>query len=1211
MKILTLSEIKRKTLLLLLIFLLVLFMPLNNIHAQKFLHSSVKISQSGNYPLLGVFDLIHKQTGARFMHSGSSVITKSNVYLKKQNSSIVDILDSVLPALGLKYKVEDENIFIYYKGNSVISQSTTNQLNENQVGEGNLTVIIVDSANLTPLNNVKITIQNSHSIYKLYSDINGMVHLNNLTSGIYGINITDSLYVPITENVNVEPNKNLITKFLLSVYAKSNLKDVIVYDGYSALSKERSTGSYGIITAKDISSVPTTNIMERLEGRVAGMDVNSVRTISTNKVQNNAITIRGNNSYQTSTVNATPLIVIDGVPYYQYRSEDILSTIDPESIQQITVLKDAAAASIWGAQASNGVIVVTTKKGGNQSTINFSSTTSVTSGVNLKKLHQMNSSQLIDYEKELISLGRIIDPKASSYKYYHNVTQAERILFDYNNGTITADEENSMLDSLSKINNLKQIKKYLLQSAVTQQYNLAFSGGTDKSKYFIAGYYAGDRPIYKDNINRTVNLIANNEFLAFKDRILIQSNISFNNMHDKVNSAALNATGNSMYGLNPYDLLKNPDGSNKQYYLAYTPEIINAAEASGYLKWTYSALDELNYSNSISNTSTIRGTLNIKGKVTNWMDLSFMGNYEKNIYEMSTYNELESYQSRDLINNGTTINSSGKLIYGIPNTGGNITTSNTNGYSYGLRGQIDIHKNWNNINSLNLVAGAEEREVYYKSSGQTLYGYDEELGTFVSVNPTDYYYKFTSPTYASGQIGATSTGITESTKRFLSYYTNGGYGLLNKYFLNGSVRFDDYNMLGVSRKKRAKPLWSAGVKWDIKKENLLKNVDWLDRLSLRSTYGFTGSLAPDATSVTIINTGSTSDYYTNQPYAYISIPANPELGWETTRQIDLGIDYSLLDNRLSGSIDYYQKRTSGIIASVPYNSTYGWTQLNFNTGKTKGHGFDITINGMPVKMRNFQWATSLTLAYTTNKVTDARFTSTTVSTLLGDGIPFNGYPTDYLMVYRWAGLDSTGQSQVYDADGKIVNSKTNLTDTKALKYVGRRGDPYFGGFFNTFTYKEFTLGINITYYFGGHFLRNSISTSNYTISTYSNSNFVPGKELDIASRWKVAGDETKTNVPGLKNVNSNSINRYMYSDLLVESSSHIRLKQISLSYNLPANVIKNTVIKGVQFSAIARDLGIIWRKNKDGIDPQYISDQSSINRIPPATNFMFKISANF
>ena len=1124
-------------------------------------------------------DKLAKMYGLRVSYLTTDISKYDNITIEKGTRTAEETLKLLLSNTTLSFIVKDKSILVVEK----VAPKTTPDNRQRNVASG----VITDSEN-NPLIGVTIRVKGENR--GVISNSKGEFQIEAQDGSVLALSFIG--FVP--QEVAVNSQKN-IHVYLVDDFTM--LGEVsVVSTGYQTIPKERATGSFSTVSAADLAKTPTVNLVDRIEGQVAGVKVTSA----------GALQIRGKNSYSTK-IESDPLIVIDGFPYLPIGGENVLESLNPDDVEQMTFLKDAAAASIWGAKAANGVVVITTKKGSkrNNASVNFSTALTTSGGPKLNYLKQMTTAQYIDLEKEMVEKGFIAEPTNIYNSGLGNVSQAETILFKYKHGTITSAQRDEALGQLATINNTSQIQDNLLQKATTQQYNLSLSGGNDNSTYYVSGNYYTDHPIYKGNINRGYSIMMNNTTNLFKKRLTVTTGLNFNSTNDQSNSSAMTAIGNTNMSLRPYDLLIDGNGNSSQYYIRSTSSVLKNYESLGYLPWTYSPVDELNYSNTKTNTNNARLNLALNGKVTDWLNLEVSGMAERKFGETVLSNELESYAVRNLINNATSIDPVKKtLVYGVP-MGGYLNSSFANGRSYSLRGQFNINKVFNNIHRISMIGGAEIRETYAKSWGQARYGYSSDTGTDQAYNPTVYY---TTITGGTSQIGNTSAPLVETTERFLSYYSNASYSLKDKYIISGSARFDDYNLLGVSRRKRAIPLWSTGAKWNIYNEDFMKEISWIDQLALRLTYGFNGNAPRNLTNVSLITLSSSASTDTGRASATIDTPANPDLGWEKTKVVNYAVDFSLFKRRLSGSAELYFKNTTDIITSMPINGTHGFTTFYYNTGTMQSNGVDVNISGLPITSKDWSWTSSFNFAYNTNKISDSRFANITASTAMGSGTPYNGYPIDYLFVYRWAGLDNTGLSQVYNKDNQIVNSKTAVTNIKDLKYAGRRTAPYFGGFTNAIRYKSFELSALITYSFGSVFLKPSID--NY-LAAKTFTGFI-GKQEDLALRWRKVGDELTTNVPGLVggNYQGTSVNRYKYSDILVRDGSYIRLRQIALSYNLPSKMLVGTIFRNVSISGVVRNLGLLWTANKDGLDPEYLSASTTLNSLPPSPTYTLKLSVS-
>lgn len=1152
----------------------------------------ITLKESG-ISLEELFKKIEQQSNYRFLYRSAGYMDLGKIVnVDVKNKKISEFLNSVLISSGIKYTLVGTNLIViapYAEQPGAIKGKITNQSGD-------------------PLVGVTVSVKGNNK--GAVTDLEGN----------YSLKISENDKILIFSFMGMKKQEVLINnRAVIDAVMEDDvtqLREVeVVSTGYQAIPRERATGAFGSVTYKEIEKTPAINLMERLEGKVAGVEFD---------VRNNVIHIRGQNTYSTGS-DSQPLIVVDGFPLINESDESqrltkvsnsissgfaILSRINPNDIESITFLKDAASASIWGSKAANGVIVIETKRGKkNIPSITFNLSTSISSPADLSKLKTMNSAQYIDLEKELSDKGFITDPAIWYTGYYTfntnaNASEALEWMFKVKRGTATETERDAALAELSIRDNKSQIRNYLLQEAITQQYNVSITGGGENSTYYISANATKDRPIYKSNYAKSYGFTANTTSEFFNKHITLSTGITYSNSHSKVNTTAITAIGNSNLGLRPYEMLKDNDGNNINRYILFRPEVIDNFTSKGYLPWTYNSIDELNYSNSLQNDNIFRLNASVKAHILDWLDFNISGAYQTNIGETVYEDELNSYYARTRINTATSISSAGKLVYGIPK-GGIYSTSNSTNKDYSLRAQININKSWNDIHQLNIIAGSEIREARSGGYSKTLYGFDDETYTSQVVNPTTYYqtvYPWT--TY----IGYTDGTVRSSKKRYLSYYSNAGYTLFHKYSVSASVRFDDYSMEGVAARDRAKPLWSAGLKWNAKNEKFLEPIKEISNLNFRLTYGIGGSVPTGGYNTSIISI-SGNDSNTGKIYASINSPANDRLSWETTKQLNGGIDLGLFKNRLIINFDIYNKKSDGILYSMPFNATYGYSNVTYNAASLSSHGFEFGIQSSIIQKEDFCWNSSFTLAYNTNEVTDSRFPKNATINLVTSTIPTVGLSLDYLYVYRWAGLDNTGQSQIYNKNGDIIKSSTNNSQltSEDLVYAGRKSAPYQGGWTNDFSYKNFTLNVQMNYYLGHKFLKNSISNYPTYVGTYTG---VIGTQEDLAYRWKNVGDEASTNIPGLTGINSNSINRYKYSDILVRSASHIRLQQIALSYTVPQSLIQKTPFKSLSASFSMRNLGIIWRKNKDGIDPQYVTTYL-YNNLPPTKNYVFSLVATF
>ncbi|CAM3421580.1 SusC/RagA family TonB-linked outer membrane protein [Flavobacterium chungbukense] len=1132
-----------------------------------------------NTPLTEVFSTLEKQTNYVFFYN-DDVLKSANTITLDKDATIEEILNNALKSNNLTFDIIDKQVVV-----------KRNKKRAEQL-EYDLTGKVTDKKG-APLIGVNVILKGKQSW-----DITRKEGDYRMRVSPYDTIVFSSLgYKTVTVAVN---NKRVIDATLVPDVMELHSVEIPVSNGYTEIPKERVTGAIGVISAKELAEVPTVDIQSRLEGKIAGVNVDP---------RTGSISVRGTNNFSGT---GSPLIVIDGFP--QSREDfafskrgvpgsSILSFLNPDDVESITVLKDAAASSIWGSMAANGVIVITTKKGKKgEPTISFNTTTSIGEKIDLGKLRVMNTAQYIDYEKDLVNGGFVVD-NISNWQAL-NPSAAQEIMFRQKRGEISISQRDQLLAQLGQNDNLGQINRYLLRNSVTTQYDLSIDGGNEKSTYYLALGYNKDQAAMQGNDSQSYNITLNNSF-QLKSFLKLNTGINYVPTTYQTNTVANEALSNvSATALRPYDMIADADGNGIDRYFLFRPEVSKGFEAKGYLPWSYNYLDELNYSNVITKGANIRLNASLTATVTNWLNFEASGMYTSITNKTKSLSELDSYYSRNMINQATSVNTAGKLVYGIP-VGSYLYNTNINNDNQSMRFQMNINKNFNENNSLHFLAGTELREERREGSSQRFYGYNTDTNSGQSVNPTVYY----NTVYGwQSIIGTSDNSISKSRSRYLSYYGLGSYDFMNRYHVSGSVRFDDANIIGASRKNRAIPLWSAGGKWDINKEFFLRDVNWLSNLAFRITYGKGGSSPSGGfgSQSPVISIGSV-DFNTQLPTASISIPENPEIKWETTTTLNYGLDYGFFNGRLRGSVDLYYKKSYDILANLPFNPTYGWSYVNYNTATLKGHGVDLSISGTIINAQ-FKWNSSLNFSYNTNEVTDSRYVLNSTNQYFGSS-PMVGTSIGTVYAYNWAGLDATGQSQVYKNDGTIVNSTQGIASiTKEdLKKMGTTFAPYFGGFMNDFSFKNFRLGVQITYY-AGHVFRNTV-LQNYP--SYSGVQYgAVAKDELVAERWRQAGDEANTNVPGLTNISFNSLNRYQFADINVLPADNVRLQQVSLGYNVPSEWLQKTFIKSLSFNFAARNLGLLWVKNDLGIDPQYLSN-GNYNTLAPQRSYTLQFNLSF
>ena len=1159
--------------------------------------------KKNNSSLKEFFTEIRKQTGYHVVWQEGKVNDAIKINVAFQSTPLEQALDQALSTKNLAYEIVNRTVVVKPREQGLLDRI------KNYFDRITISGKVLDSETNLPMPGVTVKITGTNK--SAVTDANGLFRISDVEENA-SLTLSSVGYAARSMAVS----ENMLIR--LSPVTQE-LEGVVISTGYQEIKKQSTTGAANVITSKEIEETPSINLMERLEGKIPGVQFD---------IRKNTIQIRGVSSYS----NLSPLVVIDGFPAVnqdlttvtsgvvesrptnrnqpETSGNAILSTFNPADIESISFLKDAAASAIWGAKAANGVIVITTKKGKKgTSSVNFSATTGLSAAAKLSDLNSMTNAQYIELEQELVDKNFIQDPVANLIASPTNgwrtgpVTEAQEWMFRAKRNPALIPQRDAVLNELANRSNHDQIRDYLLQTAVQQQYNLSLAGGKGNSSYYVSGNYTKDRPVFKSNEAEKYSILSNltNNFL--NNRVIVTTGLNYNYSQSQVNTAAISALSEGSLGLAPYEMLVDANGKRIRKGVVFTTRTSDSlTRVRNLLPWTYNAIDELQYGNTVNTANSIRVNSSVKGVLTNWLNFTVSGQLQKVMEEQVNLKNQNSYYTRNLINTGTNQQNVALLgsVYGFPK-GGIYQAGRVNRDDYGLRAQFDVNKDFGTDHHFDMIIGSEIRQEKSRGSEQMLYGYDEELSTSVNVNTVGNAARYYNIYGNQVAIAQPNNLVSRYVKRYLSYYGNASYSYLGKYYATASARFDDVNVVGVSRRARATPLWSAGLRWDIFKEDFMSGLPWVSGLSLRSSIGLSGNMPGQSSNFTTVNLGLV-DGYTQLPYARIGFPVNQDLGWEITRMTNVGLDVSLLANRVSFSFDYYKKNISDLLLSLPINATYGWTNLYYNAGTLQAHGVDLGLTAELIRAKDFKWSAIVNYGYNTNKVTETRFQPQTIT---GTAITY-GYAVDNIWVYRWAGLDNLGRSQIYDGKGNIKPSTDNNIVTEDRVAAGRTVAPHFGGFTNTFTYKGWTLMARATYNLGHKFLIQNISQGLYpTSGSYSG---IIGNNAAIVDRWRKPGDEAFTNVPGLSNVNVNSVTRYINSDLNIRNAGQIRLQQVSLTYALPSSMLRSLpFIKGVNLGATVSNLGLIWVANKEGIDPDY-QMTSMFNNLPPTRNYVFNLN---
>lgn len=1148
-----------------------------------------------NIVLSEVLKSISSQSDYKFVYNNNVVDVSKRITAQVSDADIESVLKAVLQGTDITYTIIDKQIALSIEAKSVEDRADTLE-----VGSRSVHGRVFDG--------------NGEALPGATISINGAA-IGAITDidGTYAIIVPDDPATTLHFNyMGMKPQIKAIgdseeCNVMLEMDEK-HLAQVVV-TGYQTISRERSAGSFSKVEGADIQDRGNAHgdILKALEGAVPGLSVNTT-------AEGTSYLIRGVTSINSSQ---EPLYIVDGV---KMSRSQVSRMVNPNDVENVTFLKDATAASIWGAQAANGVIVLTTKSGSSRGDLHIEYNGSFTfKGMpDYGYMDMMSSADFIKVAQE------VFDPDTYNWKDINNTTFGssasfpviyphEDAMYRFYNGEISAAECNSILDKLSRSNGREQYEKYFMSNSYLTNHSLSFSGGSDNNNYYLSLEYQREQ-------GSSQNIA--DEYKVYMRDILdvtkwLKLDLSLNAFYAKQTSHLSSSDeygGNHLTSL-PYATFFDENGNE----LSHTGYLMNGdlqreVESVTGFSLDYMPVSDWRKSMDKRNTYSVRANAGLTIDIFD--GLSYEGRFQYMIDNSKSeqFYPGETYKIR--LDRAFATDKNG--VQYLPSSGGYFTMGNSYGTAYTVRNQLSFDKDIekNHTHHVTALAGFELNSNKNSSNASFLRGYD--MQTMQHISYDDYNLSQTGvrdpllPMIAAAttnQFEPNDYEQGETEYRFVSLYANGAYTLNDKYSVNASIRVDQSNLFGSDPSVQFKPIWSVGAIWNMAREKFMVSKEKIDRLNLRLSYGFAGnSPRPGEGGPYDILTSLSDPRYNEFGLGYVvTTPANDKLTWEKTRTWNLGVDFSLFGNRFGGSLDLYDKHTTNLLAQTPVDPTTGFTTVLSNVGTLNNRGIELSLNSLNIATDSFTWNTLFNITYNHNKLVSMYVSPPdTPSSMVGYEY-WEDYPYGTLFGYRWAGLDpADGMPRVYDSQMNAVRSITDIDNASAVPYLGTTVPPLFGSFSNTLKYK----GLELSFMFifnAGHRLRNDINTQ-YTYRLTG--------ELhnDFAKRWQRPGDELKTNIPAYFKLDNTSINEsdvlslYKYADINVLNASYIKLRDIALTYHFPKSITSAIRAENMSVRVQASNLCLI-ALNGEGIDPEafYLSGGSRGERYNPYFTFGLNI----
>lgn len=900
---------------------------------------------------------------------------------------------------------------------------------------------------------------------------------------------------------------------ILSLKEDFNFLDEVVVTGYTSQQRRSVSGAITSINLSDgIKETAASGFDQLLQGKAPGVQISSNTGVPGGGV---IFRVRGSNSINAGV---DPLYIIDGVFISNSNlistgmggqtQSNPLSDINPSDIENITVLKDANATAIYGSLGANGVVIITTKRGKQDTKAKISVSLSHGWANAIKKFRSITGPETAILANEAAyntGIDRGLSPSDI------------KLPFADPSGMPTYDRNSD-----------------LFRTAALSNYEISAQGGNSNSTYYVGlGYTKQESVVKPSDFERYSGRLNYDNNLTSK--LKIGTSINLSKVYRNVSSNDNNPKGviNSAIFVRSYLPIYNEDGSYARYgsfdnHLALIEHLDNNAttwRTIGNLFLEYNLLKELKFRSSWSLDNT----------------------------DLTESNYADTFISAGIATNGSATSYKAKNIV------------------YTAEQLLTYNKVFKDKHALNVLLGNTVnavQEEYTSASGQG----------------------FATNDLKDISVAATKSGsASKSESRLLSFFGKASYTFNNKYTIDGSIRADASSKFGKNKRWGYFP--SVGLTWDASQESFIKNINFFDALKFRGSFGYSGN-QNGIGSYAALGLWSAGSNYLETAGTAPSQLANPDLTWETTRQLDLGFDFAILKNAISFSFDYYNKYTYDLLLNVPVPYRSGFTSFLQNYGAVRNSGVELGIQSTNINKKDFKWSTEFNISWNKNKIEKLASDITLGASGRNASILREGYSVNSFYLYKQLYVDPETGNAVYEdvnKDGFITSADRQI--------VGNALPNYTGGFTNDITYKDFSL--NLFFYFqqGNKIL----SMHDFFLvhgGTQNNIGFIP-RQLE---RWQKAGDITDiprlTTYSGDPTINGGSANNYggnvaNMSSRYLSDGSFIRLKNLALSYNLPKSIIRNLQLSRLRATVSVTNLFTITKYK--GLDPEVNAQSSSQN----------------
>ena len=1111
-----------------------------------------------------VFKEINKQTGLDFVYSAMQLNEIGMVSLDVKDVTVEVALKKLFEGKPFTCKFEMKSIIIR-KVETVTAGKTSRTIRG----------VITDKSN-EPLPGVTVLLKGTS------------VGTASNTKGEFVLEVTgsvDSLVVTFvgmkTQYVKLLPDKDSYR--IRMEYDVEEMQEVVV-TGYQTINRKRSTGAITSVNADKIMRPGVLSIDQMLEGQIPDMMFmsNSGEVGVVPKIR-----IRG-----TSTLigNREPLWVVDGIvlqdpvnispeelnnPDYVNRIGNAIAGLNPQDIERLDILKDAAATALYGAKAANGVIVITTKKGHiGKPIISYNMNVSYKRRPRYtdRQIDLMNSKERMEFSKDLVDSGYTFPGGMNMVGYEGLINQLYR-------GALTYDEFTKQVQYLECLNT--DWFDLLTEDAFSHQHTVSISGGTETVRYYSSVGYAKDNDVIKGNNNERYT-VALNLNADLSPRISTSLGINGNVTSREYSQDEIAPLD---YAYNTSRTIPAFDENGDYYYYQNSGGTANS--------FRYNILNELENSSYDQEGSSISFNMTLNVKFTNYLNASVVGSYSTSNTDIEGWWGEKSHHVALLRQSeyGDAPAKGDDSESALP-FGGELTTNSTRNRNYMLRVQLNLDKYFGqDKHNVNASVGYEVSSTKYKGNSSTMRGYYKDRGKQFSITTLNDY-----PAFKAWLEANAYPTISDNLTNLLSAYATVSYSYQSFFTLNGNVRFDGSNKFGDQSNDKLLPIWSISGNYTISEHEWLQR-NWIDYIMLKASFGYQGNMLEGQSPTMIIKQLPTDPLY-NELVSELSVYPNPNLKWEKTSSFNGGLTFSLFKRRLQMETSVYYKRTKDAFLTKQISTVNGLEEYVVNSGDVKNSGYSIAATIIPVETRDFNWILATSFSNVFNKMeTLPGAEQFELNNFLNGTALVKGKPVGTFYSYKFVGLNPTNGYPIFDDMQERQDELEGLTKydvyTRVLKATGNREPTMSGSINNTLRYKNWRLNMNLAY---------SLGSKVRLFKLFDSNTFLPENNVrrEFVKRWRKTGDEKNTVIPApncylthysssgekLPTIANNSLDMYNYSDIRVVSGNYLKCSTMSLTYEFPMEKLERIKLSRLALNLSATNLFTICSNKLKGQAPQ-------------------------